>query len=213
MSLMTDSVMLIYCDFDGDGAEHDEWHSHEHLHERLSIPGFVRGTRWARSAGSPKYLIVYEVTSLDVAVSPPYLARLNDPSPWTASIMPRVTGMTRGFCKVNAGAGYGLGGIALSVRCGDGSAAAALPALAARRGIASAHLFEPGPRPPMTKEQSLRGRDTDMGWVLFATGYDRAALERAGSEHAGPGAEAAIFTLQHTVAAGDAARGRPQARA
>ena len=213
MSLMTDSVMLIYCDFEGDSAEHDAWHSHEHLHERLSIPGFVRGTRWARSSGSPRYMIVYEVASLDVAQSPPYLARLNDPSPWTASIMPRVTGMMRGFCKVKAAAGYGLGGVALSVRCDESTAAAMLPALAGRPGIASVHVLEPGVRPPMTKEQSMRGRDADIGWVLFATGYERAAVERAGSEHAIPGAEARIFTLQHSVTAGDAARGRPPARA
>ena len=29
-------------------TEHDDWHSHEHLPERLSIPGFLRGSRPAR---------------------------------------------------------------------------------------------------------------------------------------------------------------------
>ena len=42
---LTGSVMLIQCDFDGAAAEHDDWHTHEHLHERLSIAGFRRGER------------------------------------------------------------------------------------------------------------------------------------------------------------------------
>ena len=42
------------------------------MHERLSIPGFLRGTRWTRIAGSPRYLIVYEVAGVDMAESPAY---------------------------------------------------------------------------------------------------------------------------------------------
>ena len=38
--------MLLLFDVAQDAIpEHDEWHTHEHLPERLSIPGFVRGTR------------------------------------------------------------------------------------------------------------------------------------------------------------------------
>jgi hypothetical protein len=33
-------------------VEHDDWHSHEHLPERLSIPGFKRGSR-SPSCGAP----------------------------------------------------------------------------------------------------------------------------------------------------------------
>ena len=221
---LTGSVMLIHCDFDGDPAEHDDWHTHEHLHERLSIPGFRRGTRWARAAGSPRYMMVYEVDGLDVAGSQAYLARLNDPSKWTASIMPRVLRMKRGFCNVKAGAGYGLGGFALSIplSLSPGSEAQVLdpltqrlPALASARGVASVHLLEPGPRPPMTKEQSLRGQDTGLGWVLLATGYDAGALESLMKAPGLPHADGAgIFTLQHTVTAEDARlRGRPPAPA
>ncbi len=34
-------------------VEHDDWHSHEHLPERLSIPGFLRGSRWRALASGP----------------------------------------------------------------------------------------------------------------------------------------------------------------
>lgn len=27
-------------------AEWEDWHSHEHMPERLGIPGFLRGSRW-----------------------------------------------------------------------------------------------------------------------------------------------------------------------
>jgi hypothetical protein len=45
--------------------EHDRWHTHEHLLERLSIPGFRRGTRWGATDGVPRYIVSYEVDSLD----------------------------------------------------------------------------------------------------------------------------------------------------
>ena len=51
-------------------AEHDDWHTHEHLPERLSIPGFLRGTRWVALQGQPRYLVLYEVERLDT-LDPP----------------------------------------------------------------------------------------------------------------------------------------------
>ena len=54
--------MLLNFDIDEAAiAEHDDWHTHEHLPERLSIPGFLRGTRWVAVRGSPRYTVLYEV--------------------------------------------------------------------------------------------------------------------------------------------------------
>ena len=40
-------AMLLLFDVAADAVdEHDEWHTHEHMPERLAIPGFLRGTRW-----------------------------------------------------------------------------------------------------------------------------------------------------------------------
>lgn len=40
-------VMLLLFDVaPGAVAEHDAWHTHEHMPERLRIPGFLQGTRW-----------------------------------------------------------------------------------------------------------------------------------------------------------------------
>ena len=216
MSLASDAALLIYCDFAGDAREHDDWHSHEHLRERLSIPGFVRGTRWAREGESPRYMIIYEVSDAAIADSPGYLARLNDPSAWTRSIMPAVTGMARAACKVAAAAGYGLGGIALSVRfrAAPEFLAQQLSGLRLPMGVASAFLLEPAAPAPMTTEQSLRGRDAQPGWTLVVTGHDAGALRSLADALCSKGGntvatDTALFSLQHTVTAGEALRTQP----
>ena len=192
MALSSDAAMVLSFDVDGDPAEHDDWHTFEHLHERLSIPGFVRATRWIAAAGAPRYLVVYEVEGTEVATSPHYLARLNAPTPWTSAMMPRYRGMVRGFCDVAATAGYGLGRAAVALRfsvAGDGArlrdalAGEAFPAVAARRGVAAIHLFVPVRPPPMTNEQALRGRDSQPAWLALATGHEPGALDDAVRDH------------------------------
>ena len=185
MALQSDAAMLLFYDIAGDPADHDDWHTYEHLHERLSIPGFLRATRWTAIEGAPRYLALYEVADVSMAASPAYLVRLNQPTPWTKSMMARFRGMVRGFSRVVAAAGYGLGNAALAARFTPNAGedgrlrerlAALLPSLAAARGMASAQLFEPGPPPPMTSEQALRGPDTPMPWLLLATAYEATAL-------------------------------------
>jgi len=226
MALYSDAAMVLYYDITGDNADHDDWHTYEHMHERLSIPGFLRGTRWVAKSGTPKYLIIYEVAGVEAANSTEYLARLNDATPWTASMMSRFRGMIRGFCSVAASSGFGLGNAALSMRflpvegrqseLRDWLAEKVLPAMSSRRGMASVHLLQPAPRPPMTKEQAMRGRDEDLTWVLLATGYDFEALGRASAEHldlqalerygASPQLDRGTYALHFTVTAQEVAR-------
>ena len=196
MALCTDAAMVLYYDITGDNADHDDWHTREHLHERLSIPGFERATRWIATVGEPKYMVVYEVSGIDIAVSPDYLARLNNPTPWTSEMMPRFRNMVRGFCSVIASSGYGIGNTALSMRFTpdegqesqlmDWLAGKVVPALASRRGIASIQLMRPAPPPPMTKEQSIRGSDNPLSWLLMATAFETEALKTAGEEYFAP---------------------------
>lgn len=85
MPLLGPAAMLLSFDVVAEAiAEHDHWHTQEHLPERLSIPGFVRGTRWVALAGQPRYFVMYEVEQLATLTSAAYLERLNHPSPWTA---------------------------------------------------------------------------------------------------------------------------------
>lgn len=42
-------------------AEFEDWHTHEHFPERLALPGFLRGSRWADADGGAGFFVLYEV--------------------------------------------------------------------------------------------------------------------------------------------------------
>src|SRR5260370_42588595 len=69
-------------------SEWEDWHSREHMPERLAIPGFLRGTRWIALSGEPFYFVLYETAELSTITSGPYLERLNNPTPWSRKMMP-----------------------------------------------------------------------------------------------------------------------------
>jgi hypothetical protein len=71
MALRSDAAMVLFYDIEGDSADHDDWHSNEHFHERLSVPGFIRATRWVSTGSAPRYMVTYEVSGVDVATSTP----------------------------------------------------------------------------------------------------------------------------------------------
>lgn len=193
MPLLGSAAMLLSFDIAAQAvAEHDRWHTHEHLPERLSIPGFLRGTRWVAAtpddAGGPRYLVLYEVASLATLASQPYLERLNNPTPWTTRVMPHYRGMRRGFCSVLGSFGFGTGHACALVRFkapARGAQAAPhgwllrdlLPGLPARPGLGSAHLLEGAETPAMTNEQRMRGTaDAGVDSALVVSGYDSAAV-------------------------------------
>ena len=187
MPLLGQGAMLLLFDVVPDArAEHDEWHTHEHLPERLSIPGFVRGTRWVAADGQPRYFVMYEVEQLATLTSGAYLERLNHPSPWTAKMMQSYRGMTRGFCSVAGSFGFGLGAAGLLIRFSPADGMDSLlrswlvrdilPQLPSRAGIGSVHLLEGTATPPMTNEQRIRGADARADRVLLVTGYREGVL-------------------------------------
>lgn len=226
MALCSDAAMVLFYDIEGDTADHDDWHSYEHFQERLSVAGFLRATRWVATEGAPRYMVIYEVSGIEVATSQGYLDRLNNPTPWTSKMMPRFRGMTRGFCLIAESCGFGLGSgaVALQFVPGEGAeerlsgwvAEDVLPAMASRKGVVGAHLLQPAPPPPMTREQSLRGRDKPMPWLVIATGYDAATLKRAAAKYLDPeafrdnGAAETItlrtYAIDLTATAGEVAR-------
>jgi hypothetical protein len=98
MALLGKGAMLLSFDVAPEAiVEHDDWHTHEHMPERLSIPGFLRGSRWIAERGQPRYFVVYEVEEVGVLASTAYLEQLNNPTPWTAKMMVHYRGMTRGL--------------------------------------------------------------------------------------------------------------------
>ena len=186
MPLLGHAAMLLTFDVVAEAiGEHDDWHTHEHLPERLSIPGFLRGTRWVATAGSPRYLVLYEVDRLETLNSPAYLERLNNPTPWTQKMMPHYRGMTRGLCSVMKSAGLGMGGFGVLLRFKprpeshaslDSWLGVVMPRLAGQRGLGSLHLLRGALAADMTSEQRIRGADSSLDWALLATGYSGAAV-------------------------------------
>lgn len=93
-----------------DDEDFNDWYTHEHLPERVSIPGFVRGRRYVgadRPVGSGRYFTIYETTGLDVLASAAYLERLDDPTPWTVATVGKLTLLNRSACTVLRTAGHG----------------------------------------------------------------------------------------------------------
>jgi hypothetical protein len=84
------------------------WLTREHIFERVSVPGFLSGRVFKRHDCSPsEYLMLYELESANVISSYDYLARLNDPTPWTQKIMPALMHFKRGGGTFMQMADYG----------------------------------------------------------------------------------------------------------
>jgi hypothetical protein len=190
--------MLLSFDVEaGAVEEHDRWHTHEHLPERLSIAGFRRGTRWIATKGRPRYMVLYEVESLETLASQPYLTRLNNPTPWTTRMMPHYRGMTRGLCAVLGRFGFGQGGAAALIRFTPEEARAALlhrwlleealPTVPHMPGLGSVHLLRGAQAAAMTNEQRIRGADGGVDSALILTGYDDSAVAEYAKRLSGDG--------------------------
>ena len=207
MPLLGAAAMLLSFDVLPEAVtEHDHWHTHEHLPERLAIPGFLRGTRWVALPGQqPRYMVLYEVQDLATLASEAYLARLNRPTPWTTKMMPHYRGMQRGLCAVAASAGLGSGHLALLTRFTPAPGAALdrqlLARLAQRPGLGSVHLLQGALVAQMTQEQRIRGADAGVEAALLVTGYEQPALEALVEGELSPaalqaqGAQAVVHTL------------------
>jgi len=227
MPLLGKAALLLSFDIEEAAiAEHDDWHTHEHLLERLSIPGFVRGTRWVSFRGSPRYAVIYEVDRLETLGSEAYLKRLNSPTPWTSKMMTHYRGMIRGLCSVERSYGSGIGHYSLLIRfkpVADSSAVIewlddeVLPHLPLRRGLGSVHLLRGAVAAAMTSEQQIRGVDAGVDWALLATGYEREAITELESAdlslgvlqaHGCASASFASYRTAYSLSADEIASGR-----
>lgn len=178
-------------------AEFHEWHSKEHLPERLSIPGFNRGSRWQREGGAA-FFVIYELADYETLTSPAYRARLDAPTSWSTAMMPLHLNMVRSQCRVVASNGAGVATFMATLRLApapDGRASLdaflrdAVARLPRRRGITGAHLLHTDTPPSsQTKEQQIRGGDAVADWVFLVSGHDAAALDAVLSGELSPAA-------------------------
>jgi hypothetical protein len=95
-----------------------QWHSIEHLPERVSIPGFISGQRWYGEDASPQYLTTYVTQNTEVLTSDAYIQRLNNPTPWTLKTVAAFCNTCRSAGEViwEYGSKKGHGGHILAIR-------------------------------------------------------------------------------------------------
>ena len=99
--------------------EYNEWHSKEHMPERISLPGFLRGLRAVGIPGTDlnhKYFMMYEAEQKEVFTSRKYLERLNNPTEWTKEILSNYLSPSRTICSVVYSKSIGIGGYFATIR-------------------------------------------------------------------------------------------------
>jgi hypothetical protein len=176
-------------------AEWEDWHTHEHMPERLSIPGFLRGSRWI---SGNSYFVLYELDSPATLTGEAYRERLNNPTPWSRKMMPHHRNMVRSLCDVRASFGAGMPGFLATIR--GPVPADALSALPARKGLCSAHLLESRPTAglPPTTEQKIRGGDAEAKSIALIGGYEFEALAHAANQ-LGREAPVGVYELSYSL--------------
>lgn len=209
--------------------EFEDWHSHEHFPERMGIPGFRRGSRWADADGGEGFFVLYELEDYETLSSTSYLARLNAPTPWSAKMMPHHRKMVRSQCRILASFGGGVGQCMLTLRlspapgCDDvllQHLKDKLAGLSEQPGLTGSHLLRTEtPAITATTEQRIRGGDAVADWILLVSGYERSALEQIAQEQLGQArlveagaaesAVSAVFRLSYSLSAIDLAAERP----
>jgi hypothetical protein len=208
-------------------SDYNEWHSKEHMLERVGVPGFRRGHRYQARSGSPKFLNLYEVEALATLTSQPYLDRLNQPTPWSRKAMGYIHNNNRTLCRVVTSIGNGVCADLLTIqlaaapRRGDELGrwlAATMPGLVERPGVLGAHYLEGdlAASRTETEEKRLRaGSDAIADRVVLVGGYDADALAEVRRTVLAPaalvaqGAEeaqtAAVYRLLHCITEPDLA--------
>jgi hypothetical protein len=170
-------------------AEFSDWHSHEHFPERLSIPGFRRGSRWTSTREADGFFVLYELEQYETLASKGYLDRLNAPTPWSTRMMPHHLGMVRSQCRVVASYGGGIAATVATIRLAPHAGRETdlktwlvdtLRELPMKAGLTGAHLLltdTPKTSSP-TAEQQIRGADAAADWIVMVSGYDPHEVER-----------------------------------
>lgn len=187
MSLAGTGAVAIWHDIAPEGrAEFYQWHGREHMPERAGIAGFLRGRRYvAVDGGSPEYFNLYETESQSTLTGQEYLARLNNPTPWTVTTVKHFRGVARSLCEVVATFGDGQGGLIATFRYAIEDARvpthrhqmtdSALTRFVRLPGVAGAHLLiaDEAASSVETAERKVRAeRNIIPRWIVLVESWD-----------------------------------------
>jgi hypothetical protein len=181
---MDGGFLAIWSDIDpATETDYLHWMSREHAIERVGIPGFVAMRMFrALDVDARRYFILYELENAGAVAGPDYLARLNQPTPWSQRIMPQLKNFARGGGTVAAVAGAGRGGFVAPLRLDDTAGADALAAAAVKldrvvtvRVLATDHAQTS----IQTREKGMRTGDRSFDGLLLIEGVDAQAVRSA----------------------------------
>jgi hypothetical protein len=218
MSLAGKGIVAIWNDIVPEGRDaFYEWHDREHMQERVGIPGFLRGRRYIALHGTPQYFTLYEADTPETLGGKDYFARLNDPTPWTATVVPaNFRNVTRGVCKVAFSGGIAQGGHIFTLRHAaqpgrEGELwrylKVTLPQLLARSAIVALHFCVADKAISDTETAERKGRQVEIpNWLVLIESITPEAADTVGktlmSEMFENGADSAmnagLYSLQVT---------------
>lgn len=180
---MVQGFLAIWSDVDlADETDYLHWLTREHVQERLSIPGFLAGRIFrAEAEGRGRFLIFYRLRDAGVVGSEAYLARLNAPTPWSKTIMPKLKNFMRGGGRILQESGEQAGGYAAPVlfsRAQISNYLAAAAEIAKADRMAATRIFEVDSASSgiATNEKSMRAGDRSFEAMLFLESLDADVL-------------------------------------
>ncbi len=190
MPLLGEGVVAIWHNVAADlQPDYNHWHCSEHVPERVSIDGFLRGRRYDAINGTPQFFHFYETTTPEVLTSSAYLERLNNPTPWTQKIVPNIKDNNRTLSNVVNSVGHGVGAAILTARMAADDKSKSnfftwvseklFPFLIKEPGIIAAHFLQGDKEASQTEteEKALREKpDQIADWIIFIEAIEEEAL-------------------------------------
>ncbi len=177
---------------DAGRAEFYRWHLHEHMPERVGIPGFLRGRRYraADDLTQPEFFTLYETLTFEAMLGSDYLSRLNAPTAWTRATMSHFQTTSRALARVVASFGVGSGGTLLTMRFDIpedeenevGGLKHRLMRLAHEAEITGAHLLKADEAASGASTAETRGRkdiEAPPRWAILVEACSLGALDTA----------------------------------
>jgi hypothetical protein len=165
-------------------TDYRHWLTREHTTERVTTKGFLASRVFrATRADIIRFFILYELEAPEVLDGPPYLARLNAPTPWSQRIMPQLANFVRGggIMRVRAGRGEGSTVVALRIEHLPERSRQFADAIAAMDGIASVQIgaTDHARTSVPTVEKAMRQNEGIFAGLLIIEALDETALSAA----------------------------------
>jgi len=213
MALTGGAFLAIWHDIDPPSqTDYMEWHTREHMPERVSVPGFTIGKRLINhDLPRYRYGTIYGGDTVEVFRSPPYLDRLNNPTEWTNRVQPAFRNFLRVACERVASAGAGEGGAMATVRLDfrDGAGEADLRAngtalvrtLTAITGACGAHLGL-----ARSEISGVKTRETELRPGMAEKEFDAVVLVEGSGV---PELEASAAEIERAIAESGCGLGAP----